>query len=1569
MNITDEESIFTKRDNIIDTLLFESNHLNEYSKSPSYLYPMDVFEKVEISKAELEQIIEQIIDMQMNRGSNFNFKQSIQTKITSSYNSILKERATKENKVKEFDKLYLSSKQLDMSKENDDNSSISRSRAGSHNNIIANIKKDIRGARSNKTNSDFITNNPIWEKWSGNKPIIPESLFHMVKQDTNLTNNTLNRSALNEEIVSIKFKPAYWKQISGYLINETVQSPTNNLLSLTTDTDYRSKLIQQNSYWDNMSFSQFITTIFQFQPFPQNKLFSLENKFSSISLKDRDILIHPGDALNTLYIVRSGKLLMSKATVSTSFAYDQNLILVGGDFCGCDVTASNFQDKSIANVSSTTLVPLMNSNSQLNLTINNLEMKNSKNELLSSNAIVTSKFKFTSIGSTKVLALPLAFLHHIQPSSNSYSLSLSSTLKLCNNSIQYKQRLVSQSHVYSQMDYLTLISHVNLYKSLHMNVQPNLKSSQTSQLSTFNDSNTCKEYDEYFSEFKNIDYLMNDSTVNNKIISNTRLRNYFQRLVFTTCPEYDFEEVIDEWISISKEVLQVDRIGFYIVDKVMNTMLLYVSAPKGAESNTQSIRNNGLRMPLKGIAAQVATTGTILTLHDCYKSNLFDSSMDLRTGYHTKQMLSCPIINYSSSQRNVMAVIQFINPLDEHLFNSYDETCATMLARIMSTKSYLIHLKININNFQVSYKLPSSESLKVTLSNVVTFKSTHRHVKCLVRLVGPSSHIIDVIGTNQTRGVNLTNYNEMTDTYPSYSSQEISNNSKLVNNSDDQLSTSSDYRRCDMNHRIEIPQLSIANIPQSCKLILQFMSKNNHPIGWCGISLYRFDRVYNSGQHELQLWDGVCPTNIPPLLESLSEPILSPLNGVGVVTLAIHSNYEKILLRTSDEILHIRSNVISTPTIPLPATLPPGIHTLDWYIKHMSIAEKQNFLQLLKSNEYHTIFTIEQELKDILWRIRYALSLEITNILPQFFCCLDYFQVSVVNEAIHLLYNWKQPNILDVIHLLDKRFSNAKVRSYAVNVLESYSVIIKNNARSGAISQSTTALPQSYWLSHVLYQLVLYLQYEPFIDSALSRFLIKQGLDAYETIGKQLFWYLYQFSQSAESIIVRLRFSTILTIYSSLLPSVIKARLHHGIYMLERIHSINRTNEEKVENKGENVTNNMSNMLNDLHNSTIPEHYYLPFPTSSKNITTKIINKSCFTIDNKNQNQSKKSFFFVFTTTNTIIPKKNKLEIEEKEDYGNVEPVKIIPCGLLYSQTNETYLNVLYNQLLHSLDIIWSLENVDVYAINYDVFHVGNLQIRSGSDMPLVPDGELMNDKPALLMELKQGAVALSSIISESILNKQNQTTNNNNNNRNNKNSSQKIPERLIIEFLQLTGPYVLDGEEHRIISKDRFTQSLAAYLIVTYVFNIGGFDAENIMLTKNGDLFLKQPQSLLNINKVTNNSRFGGSSNRPVEFPLAYLTCFSMVLGGTSSDYYREFLGLLTTSFIAIRKYSCFLTASFVNIATHCGLSNDVIKESVKLLGNNLMLETDELTATRKFLGVINTALSFEYLLDVAPK
>lgn len=147
------------------------------------------------------------------------------------------------------------------------------------------------------------------------------------------------------------------------------------------------------------------------------------------------------------------------------------------------------------------------------------------------------------------------------------------------------------------------------------------------------------------------------------------------------------------------ELLEADGCTIYLVDA--DTQQLWFVDESGEES----------RFPIHaGIPGHVATTGTVLSVHDAYKDPRFNRERDLNRNRRTKSLLAMPIRN---NQNNIVGVAEVTNKHDAPMFDSEDEDLlqafaaqssvaiesATLFCRELEMRNYLENVLQSISNF------------------------------------------------------------------------------------------------------------------------------------------------------------------------------------------------------------------------------------------------------------------------------------------------------------------------------------------------------------------------------------------------------------------------------------------------------------------------------------------------------------------------------------------------------------------------------------------------------------------------------------------------------------------------------------------------------------------------------------------------------------------------------------------------------------------------------------------------------------------------------------------------------
>ncbi|RLN54571.1 hypothetical protein BBJ28_00021298 [Nothophytophthora sp. Chile5] len=115
----------------------------------------------------------------------------------------------------------------------------------------------------------------------------------------------------------------------------------------------------------------------------------------------------------------------------------------------------------------------------------------------------------------------------------------------------------------------------------------------------------------------------------------------------------DIAEFVDLVMELGKDIVECDRFGLLLIDHFKQE--IWITPHVGGES---------IRTPMnRGISGLVATTGEPVCTRDAYKHELFDPSVDIKTGYRTTSVLCMPVFEDQSltSPPNVVAVAMCIN--------------------------------------------------------------------------------------------------------------------------------------------------------------------------------------------------------------------------------------------------------------------------------------------------------------------------------------------------------------------------------------------------------------------------------------------------------------------------------------------------------------------------------------------------------------------------------------------------------------------------------------------------------------------------------------------------------------------------------------------------------------------------------------------------------------------------------------------------------------------------------------------------------------------------------------------
>ena len=119
-------------------------------------------------------------------------------------------------------------------------------------------------------------------------------------------------------------------------------------------------------------------------------------------------------------------------------------------------------------------------------------------------------------------------------------------------------------------------------------------------------------------------------------------------------------------VDAARKVLHAERGSVFLYDATSNELVLKVATGLAP-----------IRVPAdRGIVGQCAQTRRLINVPDCYADPRFNPDVDRKSGYHTRCMLSLPLISHEDE---LIGVLQILNRHDGS-FDKHDERVASALA-------------------------------------------------------------------------------------------------------------------------------------------------------------------------------------------------------------------------------------------------------------------------------------------------------------------------------------------------------------------------------------------------------------------------------------------------------------------------------------------------------------------------------------------------------------------------------------------------------------------------------------------------------------------------------------------------------------------------------------------------------------------------------------------------------------------------------------------------------------------------------------------------------------------------
>lgn len=146
----------------------------------------------------------------------------------------------------------------------------------------------------------------------------------------------------------------------------------------------------------------------------------------------------------------------------------------------------------------------------------------------------------------------------------------------------------------------------------------------------------------------------------------------------------------------------------------------------------------------------------------------------------------------------------------------------------------------------------------------------------------------------------------------------------------------------------------------------------------------------------------------------------------------------------------------------------------------------------------------------------------------------------------------------------------------------------------------------------------------------------------------------------------------------------------------------------------------------------------------------------------------------------------------------------------------------------------------------------------------------------------------------------------------------------------------------------DNYIKSCAGYCIVTYILGVGDRHFDNLMLTKNGNLFHIDFGYIL------------GRDPKPFPPPMKLSKEMVEAMGGLGSEHYQQFRKLCYTAFLHLRRYSNLILNLF-NLMIDANIPDIALEpdKTVKKVQDKFRLDLNDEEAVHYIQSLIDVSVN----------
>eukprot|EP00514_Thraustochytrium_sp_LLF1b_P003892 CAMPEP_0184507148 /NCGR_PEP_ID=MMETSP0198_2-20121128/91_1 /TAXON_ID=1112570 /ORGANISM="Thraustochytrium sp., Strain LLF1b" /LENGTH=1359 /DNA_ID=CAMNT_0026896883 /DNA_START=243 /DNA_END=4322 /DNA_ORIENTATION=- len=724
-----------------------------------------------------------------------------------------------------------------------------------------------------------------------------------------------------------------------------------------------------------------------------------------------------------------------------------------------------------------------------------------------------------------------------------------------------------------------------------------------------------------------------------------RVAEALMKLMTSFSPELNVNDTIERMTKTLYPIFDCERASLYNVDWENRVLVLKV----GQETKDIGLKN--LTIPIgNGIAGHCAAINKIVNVARASQSELFNKEVDAKTNFKTRDVLCCPVCKQDGT---VFAVIQLINKRggapfsaeDEHVLASVREQMSQTLAHqieedrnnhgngdVVPIWKASSRLEVVVQRF-LGTTLPGHMLSSTIIISITVFYAGEalcetRWLKATAERVTP--YMVTIFKKTAFLGIELRNLPRAARLIFNVYYGKPEGSSQENHTSDDQSGPEDKSKAADAAESSRARAQSRLRRKEKRDEEREIAGQVIAPIGWAGCYLFEFNQLLRSGHVRLKLFRGECTPELAAVTTLLDNTTTNQVDFLELEFPNQQKNkgekgrYMKPIKYTD----YIGDVVDEKPK--------------DTYVYKMM----KNWID--QGIRQDPLMPLNDDAKIVLRATRFE-HIHDPEVLPMFLRSIEWNKRSSVQLAYKYLHKWATPTTLVALRLLDFHYPDPKVRALAVATLEDL---------------DDTELQQ------YLLQLTQVIKFERFVDSALSRFLLRRALRSPHTIGQKMFWLL---RSDMHVPTVANRYGALLDSYLRHLRGGGRAALGHQMYLLNKLEGISRSFALVK-------TKDRTPMLKEaLSKLVLPEEFQLPILPDVNFKGINIASAKCM-------NSKKAPLYLEF------LPSKPGAD----------------PCTVLFKSGDDLRQDQLTLQVLGVIDKLWKKEGLDMRLSCYGCTSTGD---------------------------------------------------------------------------------------------------------------------------------------------------------------------------------------------------------------------------------------------------------------------